>query len=1429
MKHVLSSKSLCIALALLLLVGPLYSGGMEQINGYTTHSQQFLQNMTMEVEVIAPAPQTSSPSEIVTYQFDILNNGSIEDSYEWSLESEHGWITSGSNGVTPLIFPNEYHIFNVTIQVPEHLEDNTIDRLYILVQSTTNESVDAEAHTYTRVVVREVEVRAPAPQEGKVFETKVYRFEIINRGWVEDSYSWSAYSGHDWITSQSNGTVHGLGVNETHHVYISITIPDVVQAHTVDELTLTAVSLMNSSVSDSDTTYTYVSEIHSMRIDPPPPMGRPPNSEFIMTFNLTNTGNVKGTSYTLSSFVDNDFWETRIVSKNPTPLLDPGESTLVDVFVSIPDVTVDYELEKMDIYYGATKDIVLRVEAPNGFINSSLSPVTVTPYFSVDLRAREPYLSIEYGTTTTRVEFVLEVTNLCNILDEDIATQTISLSEEDRSFISPVEASEEERRWSLSISNPEVQLKGGEMRKVLVVVTAPREPLNGTFFADILGVPDPHIDLSGVVNTDTCEIGVNVNQRGIVEVESKEPEKFGKPAEWVYYNYTIKNMGNGIDRFLLEVSTENGWESEILDDLMTDDLHPGESVNATIRVKVPDMVPVGFRERVRLTAISIFERDFNTREVTDHAESILIVDRGYSVMLKPSFNETSTFPNESAIYELTIINTGNTRDTIALSLVYEPSDNWEVELVNDIFVVERWNQTVTYLMVTPDDGAIHEQPFNVTIIATSRGDPTKTDDAIALTHVIHVPDMEVSLNRTHISIKPGEMLNSTLIITNTGNGNDTLLVEGNISNHYWDLYLEMDSLSLSPGETGMINVTITAPGMPEELDMLDEMNLTAGSVVVIGFNITSEADPSVNRTLLRDVHVEQLRIHEITSSGAEMDALPGREAKHEIKVKNLGNSFDNVTLNLYNSSSPYADYSYLDRDVVGLDIGESQTVNLTVGIPVSLRPYWHQIVNISVANADLSAETWTFTRVVMMDVDETSRQIKIGRSASFDISVVNLPNRTIREEGIGIGDPLADIIRMSGTFITEALDEDWDISFESEEISFTESYETETVTVVLGSPLIEYPNIQRYRITGESLHTDVGDAVITSIEVFWFDLVADGISITPTDGGRYLDVIVDIRISGMELIHEVPFEIWIQGEIIPEEDIELMEILIGTNEEIRTYGTRYDLGKWSWSKISRTVEVDLIVDPDDEFYEINALGTADENNEIRRSKMVSKYMDIPQYIPFLILIISLSCLLVSWKGFKNEDLLVIPMGISLAGLLGSLLLMPWGSTLASSTAVNELALVLVVIALGVFVISLIAFSFYLKSFLNLVIKYLVRKKGWGEYFTEHVSDDEEYYPHLYYVIMGSCGGLMLLTFLLITGINNLIRGEIQAVFFNTFFNAPVLFFVVLYFALGFCVSLIVVRIYERLTAKVVIYEKTFGNLRERAKEEAKIGGEIDGS
>ncbi|MBS3817586.1 MAG: hypothetical protein KGY76_08505 [Candidatus Thermoplasmatota archaeon] len=1281
-----------------------------------------------------------------------------------------------------------------------------------------------------------VVVDAPSKKEGNVHDEITYDFEITNHGMDTDSYSWSANSGHDWLISADEGSTRELATNETEIVSLTVRIPGDADPYTADRLVLNATSQTDLSVSDEGVTYTYTDAVHSSEIVPETSeLQRSPGSEFFLTYSLTNTGNVID-DFTLSSYIDNPYWETSVEEK--TGPLEPNETIEIDVHVSIPEVNMEYKLEEKDIYYEASKSVVLRAEAENGVINSTdpIPTVTVGPYYSATLQPIEPYKFIDYSQTTTDVAFDLKVKNLCNIRGDEDSKEDINVTSDDKNFESAVDLDEalEAQRWTISVSAPNITLIGGETDVVRARVTAPREPINGTFSAVFAAEPTPHENIGGPVHTGSGEAKVIVNQTGDVNVSASQEMVEGKPLEHVALNFTVENIGNGIDNYGLYSSTENNWETEIVNFNRTiTNLQPGEEVDVRVRVKIPDKKRVGFEEEVELTATSLFEKTENDNTVSDSARAVIRVQKGYSVILKPDMNETMTYPEETVSYQINVTNAGNTEDRVMLSLDHEDTTLWGAELEDRSLTIERWNTTTTELHVTPSSDALHGEPFNVTVIGTSVGNSSKSDNSTAITQVFQVPDVSVGINETSLSMEPGETLDLDLLIKNEGNALDTFDISGGVNKTDWEVEIEEDTIELESAETGSINISVTAPEIPADNSRqnLKDLGILGGDFVELNMTATSQSNSSISDTLRKKIVVEDVSRRGLKSFERK-DVLPGDSVTHRIRVENLGNSDDMVSLYVgEDETDPYADHADLDERNVELGVGASKDINLTVEVPLGLQPYWHQEIDLSVGDENFSTSTETETRVVMLDCEDPSRQIKVGKNAEYDFDVVNVPlEREITDEDLSVGDPLPDTMELEGAFkgLTE---EGWNVTFSKERTEFQGAYEEESFSVVLDAPRVETERVQRYDVTASSTQRDMNETVTTETQMSWFDLRPTRISIEKGPDGREMTIIFEIKRSGRGDISTIPFDLLVDGDKINQEEIRLVESRSESEtEDVFRYRTVYELESWSWGETVREYDVTVRVDPDDEIYMINAQGNAEENNVRSEESTVSKYEGVPYWIPILILIASLIAFIGCRSALERYNGLSVGLGISLGGIFGSLIVLPWSSFISNVQTVEYITLALIAGGMILFGILLITLRFKLKNMLSSLIHHIIKKNGWEKHVDEDISDEKEGSPYMYYIALSLTGLFSFLTFLLVTSSDLIFLGEYSSIFTSGFMShhvpAPIpnLIFLFVYLAIGMAVGFTAGRHHKTLWKRIVKDEKKIEKLQDKARHVVE-GGE----
>jgi uncharacterized membrane protein len=137
-----------------------------------------------------------------------------------------------------------------------------------------------------------------------------------------------------------------------------------------------------------------------------------------------------------------------------------------------------------------------------------------------------------------------------------------------------------------------------------------------------------------------------------------------------------------------------------------------------------------------------------------------------------------------------------------------------------------------YVTIPADaaDGATDD----VTVTATSQGDPTESDAATLTTTVVTaVYGVEVTPPTAGQNGEVGSVVTYTLTVTNTGNLPDTfgLTVEGNV----WTTTLSEPSVTLAAGASTTVEVYVTIPADAAD-GATDEVTVTA----------TSQGDPDVS-------------------------------------------------------------------------------------------------------------------------------------------------------------------------------------------------------------------------------------------------------------------------------------------------------------------------------------------------------------------------------------------------------------------------------------------------------------------------------------------------------------------------------------------------------------------------------------------------------
>ncbi len=127
-------------------------------------------------------------------------------------------------------------------------------------------------------------------------------------------------------------------------------------------------------------------------------------------------------------------------------------------------------------------------------------------------------------------------------------------------------------------------------------------------------------------------------------------------------------------------------------------------------------------------------------------------------------------PDQSSSYLLTVTNTGDGTDTISLTLDGDPDIvGWYTLEALKVLNLEAGGVRIVRLSVTVPRGALVDQASEVTISATSGADASKRGEALVLTTVKEVVRVDVSFSAFPTEAKPGETVEVTVHVANSGN------------------------------------------------------------------------------------------------------------------------------------------------------------------------------------------------------------------------------------------------------------------------------------------------------------------------------------------------------------------------------------------------------------------------------------------------------------------------------------------------------------------------------------------------------------------------------------------------------------------------------------------------------------------------------------
>ena len=368
-------------------------------------------------------------------------------------------------------------------------------------------------------------------------------------------------------------------------------------------------------------------------------------------------------------------------------------------------------------------------------------------------------------------------------------------------------------------------------------------------------------------------------------------------SDGVSYTVKVTNDGNTTDTIRLTDSGDVSATISPTSVLLT----AGASRNVTLTVSDSKLARAG-KYDVKVTATSRGDST-KTADITT-TTTILPV---YGVTLEGISDLTDETSGDSVVYRIRVKNIGNTDDTITLS---ESGDVDATLSSTSRFIA--YGSSSTVVLTIPRSSLTKAGVYSVKVIATSRGDRTKTADITTTTTVLPVYNivLEGVGELTTETADASDGVGYTLKVTNNGNTDDVI----DLATSGTAAMLSQESVSLASGASAEVLLTISG----DLLALADtyEVKVTA----ISQGDDTQTVEITTTTTILPVYDISLEGVGDLTTETT--DASDG--VSYTLKVTNNGNTDDTIDLTISGTAAT------LSQESVSLTSGASAEVLLTI-------------------------------------------------------------------------------------------------------------------------------------------------------------------------------------------------------------------------------------------------------------------------------------------------------------------------------------------------------------------------------------------------------------------------------------------------------------------------------------------------------------------
>ena len=457
------------------------------------------------------------------------------------------------------------------------------------------------------------------------------------------------------------------------------------------------------------------------------------------------------------------------------------------------------------------------------------------------------------------------------------------------------------------------------------------------------------------------------------------------PDTSVRIEVKLTNDGNVEDTYDLSLTQLPGslWDAHL--EFNTLNVVGGEEGYFNVTVDVPAGVEAG-TYKVNVLAVSTVSPIFPIPSATIP----LNISIAFAVNATGPMDTISVFPGASATTHVIVKNEGLGRDAYQLK-IDDAYVDWAI-LDSTMIVLSTGELGSIDVFITPPNDA-RTGTYVIPVTVTSVSDDTVFDIADIRVKVRQVYGVLVEPASTWIEGPADEYHTAEMVVTNTGNGEDTIRLEAIVPTGVpIEARFDRNILTLGAGK----NITVTFSVKADK-----DINADIYIIDVMARSSSSSVEPyhvTVNYEIPAEYGVD-IRTNTGLTEVLIYDAAVGRDYDFTIEVFNTGNTRDTYAMSIVSEDPSLPSWFTFNSTEITIDTGKSQLMIVTVSIPSDAvaGQYLFGVqagstsINVT-AVLDGTIEVASF-RMVTLTSDKTEDSVNpsggTGGSATFTITVSN--------------------------------------------------------------------------------------------------------------------------------------------------------------------------------------------------------------------------------------------------------------------------------------------------------------------------------------------------------------------------------------------------------------------------------------------------------